>query len=223
MMDDKLVQSYLGAPDVLSILPPPFEWCPIPAGQVTLERRAGTFEVKPFLIAKYPVTFEQFQVFVDDPHGFKNVQWHDLDVAIDHWEAPGTQCFTHAKNLPRDSVSRFDAEAFCRWLSSREGRGIRLPTECEWQWAAQGPDGREYPWGNEYLQGYANINELFGKKSVGAHLKRTTPVGSYPQGASPYGVLDMCGNVWEWCSNKFGNPDNPYQGRHNGSMLRGGS
>ena len=83
-----------------------------------------------------------------------------------------------------------DAEAFCAWLSKETGRTVRLPSEAEWEKAARGTDGRFYPWGDKE----PNATLCNFGKNVGG----TPPVGAYPQGASPYGCLDMAGNVWEW-------------------------
>jgi formylglycine-generating enzyme required for sulfatase activity len=81
--------------------------------------------------------------------------------------------------------------AYCRWLAEKTGKPYRLPGEAEWEKAARGADdGRIYPWGNSWDAGWCNASE--GGKGG------TTPVGAYPQGASPYGLLDMAGNVYEW-------------------------
>ncbi len=201
---------------VLALLPEPFEWCEIPAGQVTLGEDAGTFIINPFYMAKYPITYEQFQVFVDDPHGFKNTAWwQGLAADANHRKQPGEQAFTHAKNLPRENVSWWDAIAFCRWLSARTGHDIRLPAEWEWQWAAQGPDGREYPYEGPFDPAKGNTRE--------SGIKMTSEVGLFPQGASPYGVLDMSGNVLEWCMNEHGVPENTGLRGNEDRAMRGGA
>jgi len=76
------------------------------------------------------------------------------------------------------------------------GHEFRLPSEAEWEKAARGPDGRIWPWGNTWEMNRANSSE--------AGVGKTTPVGQYPNGASPYGALDMAGNVWEWVATKCG-------------------
>ncbi|MEU0273994.1 formylglycine-generating enzyme family protein [Streptomyces sp. NPDC006307] len=102
---------------------------------------------------------------------------------------------------PVVGVAFDDATAYCRWLGERLGGvAVRLPTEDEWERAARGDDGREFPWGDEYRTGLANLVDL----GIGA----TVPVGSFPEGASPFGVLDMAGNADEWTSTRYA----PYPG-----------
>jgi formylglycine-generating enzyme required for sulfatase activity len=132
---------------------------------------------------------------------------------------------------PVVNVSWYDAMAYCRWLAEVTGKPYRLPSEAEWEKGARGSDGRIYPWGNQWDAKRCNADRgLQGD---------TTPVGAYPQGASPYGLLDMAGNVWEWTQSLWGEnseqpafkyPYNPGNGRENLKasndflrVLRGGS
>ena len=119
--------------------------------------------------------------------------------------------------FPVVGVSWFEAEAYCNWLGRQElsipipkGYLVRLPTEKEWERAARGTDGREYPWGDEFDFLYANVGEEIGKGI------RTTAICTYPQGESPVGVWDMSGNVWEWTGSWY---DKDKDTR----VLRGGS
>ena len=118
---------------------------------------------------------------------------------------------------PVVNVTWYDAKVYCDWA------GASLPTEAQWEKAARGTDGRAFPWGNQWDATKAN--------SLESRLQATTPVGSYPEGASPYGALDMAGNVWEWCADYYGkdyyksaparNPTGPRSGE--GRVQRGGS
>jgi formylglycine-generating enzyme required for sulfatase activity len=195
-----------------------------------------------FWIARYPITYRQFQVFLNAADGFQKPRWWEgLAASQKHRSAPGEQRFKHW-NHPREGASWYDAIAFCRWLTekakqhpdllpadldrSREWE-ITLPTEQQWEKAVRGHDGRQYPWGGDrYKSGYANIDETarFGGSKAGPHfLGKTSAVGMYPQGVSPYGVADLSGNVWEWCLNEYDNPGRVQVEGDEPRVLRGGS
>jgi serine/threonine protein kinase len=198
--------------DVLAVLPGPFDWCSIPARNGFLmkdeeDEPVGLFDVPRFGMAKYPITNAQFDVFVEDPDGYQNFQWWTM-LSVSR-EEPCQSTFQY-RNHPRTDVSWYEAVAFCRWLSIRAGIPIRLPTEWEWQWAAQGPDRRIYPWGNVFDAGKCNCNV--------SGFWGTTPAGQFPFGASPYGVTDMSGNVEEWCLNEL---REPFQTELRGKVRRG--
>ena len=125
--------------------------------------------------------------------------------------------------LPMANVTWLEAQAYCRFA------GGRLPTEAEWEKAARGTDGREYPWGNEPLCERANWGNFDGEgPCAGRNPGHPVAVGTYPEGASPYGVLDLGGNVWEWVADVYDDdassivPEaSPHRGRERGA--RGGT
>jgi len=211
---------------VKAILPEPFEWCAIPGGEVTLDEggyvhsnnRKST--VQPFQIAKYPVTNAQFGKFIE-AGGYDSPQWW----TVEGWQRKQAEGWTkprfwqdrkwNGEEHPVVGVSWFEAVAFCNWLSEAAKTSISLPTDQQWQRAAQGDDGRTYPWGEQFDSYRANTNR--------DDIESTTPVTQYEgKGDSPYGVVDMAGNVWEFCLTEF-------EGGVNGQngvawrVLRGGS
>jgi formylglycine-generating enzyme required for sulfatase activity len=107
------------------------------------------------------------------------------------------------------NVTWYDAVAYCRWLSEVTGKPYSLPSEAEWEKAARGTEGWIYPWGNDWDQTRCN--------SQTNGLGDTAPVGAYAQGSSPYDVLDMAGNVWEWTRSLYPRPYpyNAADGREN--------
>lgn len=199
------------------------EWCHVPAGYFLMGSASNDQDArdneKPqhrvylagYWISKYPITNIQYRQFI------KATRHHEHT----HWENGYPEDRQH---YPVVDVSWSDAVAFCQWASHRTGQTIRLPTEAEWEKAARGTDGRIYPWGNRWQIRRCNNKD--------AGVKDTTPVRRYPLGASPYGVHDMAGNVWEWTSTisdkEFSYPYQADDGRENpdsvdkNHVLRGG-
>lgn len=132
-----------------------------------------------FQIAKFPVTVAEYACFVRAGFG-EPTGWEWMLRELDH---------------PVVNVSWHDATAYARWLAERSGQPWRLPCEAEWEKAARGTDGRIYPWGDIWDQSCANTDD--------GGTEGTTSVGTYPSGASPYGALDMAGNVFEWTSSLY--------------------
>jgi len=164
----------------------------IPAGEFTMgsdlevERPPHPVSVDAFEIDQFEVTNEQFEKFVAET-GYVTDAGKAGDTSWRYWAKD-------KPNHPVVKVSWNDATAFCEWAEKR------LPTEAEWEKAARGTDGRTYPWGNTWDEDKVNAKE--------SGYRGTTIVGSFPSGASPYGVMDMAGNVAEWTSDWF----QPYPG-----------
>ena len=182
----------------------------IPAGEFTMgsdvedERPPHAVFVDGFEIDKLEVTNQEFERFV----------W-ETGYVTGAEKAGDTSWRYYAKNKPNNPVVKVswnDAGAYCAWA------GKRLPSEAEWEKAARGTDARVYPWGNQWDAARANTKE--------AGNRGTTAVGSFPAGASPYGVLDMAGNVAEWTTDWFkaypgGDFYSPYYGEKY-RVIRGG-
>ena len=173
----------------------------LPLSLLPLSLLPLSLTVKPFRMARYPVSVEQFRAFIVDC--YRDGEWQlppgfpaDVDLL---GRPPKLQ--TYVGNHPVDSVNWYQACAFCHWLAARLNTDIRLPTEFEWQLAATGGDRtRIYPWGPEWNP----RREPFHANTPKSDLKGCTAVGMYPAGASPAGILDMAGTVWEWCLNPGG-------------------
>jgi formylglycine-generating enzyme required for sulfatase activity len=141
-------------------------------------------ELPEYWMAKTPVTNAQYQAFVQASR----------HSAPQHWQ--GGKIPQDKEQHPVVYVKWEDATAFCQWASQASGQKIALPTEAQWEKAARGTDGWIYPWGDAAPDANRCNFEM--------DVKDTTPVGKYsPQGDSPYGCVDMAGNVWEWCADWF--------------------
>ncbi|MGD2093157.1 MAG: SUMF1/EgtB/PvdO family nonheme iron enzyme, partial [Candidatus Aminicenantes bacterium] len=215
------------------IKPPPM--VNVEAGEFTMgsneqerERPIHRVYLDEFMIGKYPVTNEEYKDFMADDgykkkefwttegwqwreqkNIFEPLYWHDRK-----WNGP---------NFPVVGVSWYEAAAYAKWLSQTTGDKYALPTEAQWEKAARGSKGLVYPWGNKFDKDLCNSSE--------SGLRRTSPVGLFPGGRSPYGCMDMAGNVWEWCGDWYGkdyykkspakNPQGPSGGSNR--VFRGGS
>ncbi len=197
---------------------PDIDWVEIPSGDFLYqggERR----KIESFLVARYPVTNAQYQAFLRAEEGYRQDCW--WKALTDPDREPQPPEWTES-NHPRETVCWYEAMAFCAWLSNRVGKEVSLPTEWQWERAARGTDGRIYPWGNKYVAGRANTDET--KQNAGPHyLRRTSPVGIYSAGASIEWILDLSGNVWEWCLNERSRPRNIQACGTECQVLRGGS
>jgi len=152
------------------------------------ERPAHKVTVKPFTIDRNEVTRGDYAACV----AAKRCK------APPHPAPAGTLAHVDDPKLPMTDVDWNDAQAYCRFA------GARLPTESEWEKAARGEDGREYPWGNDADCARGNWGSFEGEgPCAGKNPGHPVAVGQYPSGASPYGVLDLGGNVWEWIADKY--------------------
>ena len=167
----------------------------IPAGPFIMGSDTGGQEDAPAQEVDLPAfAIDQFEVTNADFESFVTATGHVTD-AEDAGKKSWRDSFGEGKeNHPVVRVTWNDANAYCTWVDKR------LPTEAEWEKAARGTEGLIFPWGNEWVSGNANVKE--------AGLRTTVAVGSFGGGASPYGVDDMAGNVWEWTADWY----QPYAG-----------
>jgi formylglycine-generating enzyme required for sulfatase activity/uncharacterized protein YcfJ len=165
-------------------------------------------ELDVFRIGQNPVTNAEYALFIQ-AGGYENQDywtedgwlWRKVEYTTQpkYWK----DSLRNPPNHPVVGVSWYEALAYCQWFSETTGQEFRLPSEAEWEKAARGERGPEWPWGNEFDSQNAN--------TVENDLSRTTPVGQYSQqGDSPYGAADMAGNVWEWTLSLWGtDPERP--------------
>ncbi len=166
-------------------------WAHVGVEPAWIEKEAPAHQVSldDFWIARYPVTNREYWTFLGDSgHEGRPSTWY---LGAYPWERA---------NHPVAGLRPEDADAYAGWLSRRTGHPWRLPTEAEWEYAAKGPDGREFPWGSTFDPAAANTRE------TGLHT--TSPVGAFPAGRSPSGAFDMAGNVEEYVADIY----RPYPG-----------
>ncbi|RIK35857.1 MAG: hypothetical protein DCC55_29010 [Chloroflexi bacterium] len=197
-------------------------WIMIPAGEFWIgkDNLVHRLHLATYLISPVPITNTQY-------YRFTQATGHSAPIFWDDDRPPKEQ-----ESHPVVGIDWSDAIAYCRWLSHVTNKVICLPSEAQWEKAARGDqDKRKYPWGNENAPNRCNYRDL--------RLLSTTPVGVFPSGASPYGCLDMAGNVYEWTRSiwgktyekpDFGYPYDPFDGRENLDVdetvlrvIRGGS
>ncbi len=176
----------------------------VPAGRFPMGSRSGEpetneyekpqheVELSGFWIQRTPVTNGQYRRFMSATGHRPPDQADSAGVS---WGAPvwsGGNFPPDRADEPVVCVSWEDAQDYCEWA------GLRLPTEAEWEYAARGPEGRKYPWGDEW-----DGSRLCWNRSTREGVARTVPVGSFPEGVSWCGALDLAGNVWEWCADWY--------------------
>jgi formylglycine-generating enzyme required for sulfatase activity len=173
-------------------------WVDVPEGEFWMggerdndEKPIHRVYLDRYRIARVPITNTQYRFFVETTGHNPPGHWEDGKIPRGMESHPVVNVTWHA------------AMAYCRWLSEVTGKSVALPSEAQWEKAARGHlDKREYPWGDEWDAAKCNNSEL--------GLESTTPVGIFPDGASPYGCLDMVGSVWEWTISLWGF-DYPYR------------
>jgi formylglycine-generating enzyme required for sulfatase activity/tRNA A-37 threonylcarbamoyl transferase component Bud32 len=199
----------------------------IPAGEFVMgsDDREAEIDEEPvhnvflhgYWLGKYEVTFAKFDIFCRETGLYTN------PGAVSDKKRPADVGWGRGE-LPVINVSWNDAVEFCKWVSAKTGLRFQLPTEAQWEKAARGTDMRKYCWGNNPPgRGLVNFKE--------SQMGRTTPVTQFPGDISPYGVMGMSGNVWEWCRDWYSedyyknspamNPEGPAKGMTR--VKRGGS
>jgi toxoflavin biosynthesis protein ToxD len=143
-----------------------------------------TVQLKPYQLAMYPVTNAEYQDFLLES------RYPEIPTSWEFRRYP-----LERANHPVYTVTPQAADAYVAWLANRTGRKFRLPTEAEWEWAATGPTTHEFPWGSEFDADLCNTAE--------SGIFNSTPVGVFVGGQSPFGIVDMAGNVEEYVSDTY--------------------
>jgi len=195
--------------------PPPDGMVFIPAGEFLMgsDNPKADFDVTPLKHAFV-------SAFYIDRHEVTNREYKEFKP--DHEYPEGEDDF------PATRILKHEAEAYAKWA------GKRLPSAAEWEKAARGTDGRTYPWGNEYDRAKCNLRPNGYTTPEGIEVSddavcrtggRKMAVGQFPEGVSPYGVHDMCGNAWEWVSDVHVTkvPFEPKESWHRSGIIRGGA
>jgi formylglycine-generating enzyme required for sulfatase activity len=214
---------------------PDIAWCEVPAGPFLMGSDKGKdpqayddelpqheVTLQGYRIARYPVTNAQYAAFVAAGGYQERRYWTKAGW---QWKGDRSEPDSYGgvydlPNHPAVMVAWYEAVAFCRWLTEelqKKGglapdEGVTLPSEAEWEKAARGTDGRVFPWGDEANPNQANYDAT--------GIDTTSAVGCFPGGASPYGVEDLSGNVWEWCRTKW---QGSYAGYRDDNDLEGGA
>jgi formylglycine-generating enzyme required for sulfatase activity len=224
-------------------------FCRVPAGEFTMGERKELNKVSlpEFYISRFPIANAQYEQFVK-AEGYKLEKYWAEAKQAGYWTMDGFKgrWDNVARNAPEDygspfnlsnhpvmGVSWYESLAFTRWLDEqmralgqfnvlgetspiqlKKEYHINLPNESEWEKAARGTDGREYPWQGKFNSDFANVLET----GIGT----TSALGCFPQGISPYGVLEMSGNVWEWTRSNYDNGKDDLQSNDT-RVLRGGA
>ncbi len=219
------------------------EYILIPGGSYIYSETEKEESVDDLYVAKYPVTNKLYRSFIAAIGGSPGFREKLIEIAEKKtWDDGFAEHLKKGKDdlaglfrsmddetrkfdgddQPVVSITWYAARAYCLWISLLEGKdgkvnSYRLPTEIQWEWAAGGRQGeavqkvRKYPWSDEKGEPTSKLLNYF-ESNIGA----TTPVGSYPEGATPEGLYDMAGNVWEWTDSWYN------ETKRSGRVIRGG-
>lgn len=168
---------------------PRFQWSCILVGTSKRDYKLeNDDQEQSFYISKYPVTNFQYKIFIEDDDGYRNSLWWEYSSNAENWRRQHVSPSITPSEVhqPLTNISWYDAIAFCRWLSVKSKQQIMLPTEQEWEIAS-----RTYPWDDKPLE------------QQSCNIGQQEPVKEYPTNSISYNILDMAGNMWEWCLDTY--------------------